>query len=186
VSSAGTGDRDAIVLRYQDLDPEERAIDTSRPLLLSAYGEWTKKSGCYRLPNLVSFYNELYKSSGSPQQGIMEEGQVRMGTTPWKDGALYRSQSAVHQAEKITTPFLILHGTADGAVDWHQGLELYNAARRLGKEGILLSYPDEQHHLTKEENQKDFQVRMKQFFDHYLKGAEAPAWMTEGVAFLKK
>jgi len=27
---------------------------------------------------------------------------------------------------------------------------------------------------------------MKQFFDHYLKGAEAPAWMTEGVAFLKK
>jgi len=64
--------------------------------------------------------------------------------------------------------------------------KLMDSARRLGKEGILLSYPDEQHHLTKEENQKDFQVRMKQFFDHYLKGAEAPAWMTEGVAFLKK
>jgi len=136
--------------------------------------------------NLVSFYDELYKSSGTPQQGIMEEGQVRMGTTPWKDGALYRSQSPVHQAEKITTPFLILQGTADGAVDWHQGLELYNAARRLGKEVIFLSYPDEQHHLTKEENQKDFQVRMKQFFDYHLKGTEAPAWMTEGVAFLRK
>jgi len=136
--------------------------------------------------NLVSFYDELYKSSGTPQQGIMEEGQVRMGTTPWKDGALYRSQSPVHQAEHITTPFLILQGTADGAVDWVQGLELYNAARRLGKHVIFLSYPDEQHHLTKEENQKDFQVRMKQFFDHYLKGTEAPAWMTEGVAFLKK
>ena len=136
--------------------------------------------------NLVSFYNELYKSTGTVQQGIMEQGQVRMGTTPWKDGALYRSQSAVHQAEKITTPFLILHGTADGAVDWHQGLELYNAAKRLGKKVILLSYPGEDHHLGRKENQKDFQVRMKQFFDHYLKGAEAPAWMTEGVAFLKK
>ena len=71
---------------------------------------------------------------------------------------------------KIQTPFMILQGTADGAVDWDQGLEFYNAARRNGKQVIFLSYPDEPHHLAKPENQKDFQVRMKQFFDHYLKG----------------
>jgi hypothetical protein len=46
---------------------------------------------------------------------------------------------------------------------------------------ILLSYPDEPHHLGRRENQLDFQVRMKQYFDHYLKGAPAPKWMTEGV-----
>jgi len=138
--------------------------------------------------NLVSFYNELYKQTGTVQQGIMEVGQVRMGAgvTPWSAHELYESQSPIHQAEKIKTPFLILHGTADGAVDWHQGLEYYNAARRLGKEVILLSYPDEPHHLAKEENQKDFQVRMKAFFDHYLKGTPAPKWMTEGVPFLQK
>ena len=138
--------------------------------------------------NLVSFYNELYKQTGTVQQGIMEVGQVRMGAgvTPWSAHELYESQSPIHQAEKIKTPFLILHGTADGAVDWHQGLEYYNAARRLGKEVILLSYPDEPHHLAKEENQKDFQVRMKAFFDHYLKGTPAPKWMTNGVPFLQK
>ena len=138
--------------------------------------------------NLVSFYNELYKQTGTVQQGIMEVGQVRMGrgNTPWSAHELYESQSPIHQAEKIKTPFLILHGTADGAVDWHQGLEYYNTARRLGKEVILLSYPDEPHHLAKKENQKDFQIRMKQYFDHYLKGTPAPKWMTDGVPFLRK
>jgi hypothetical protein len=56
----------------------------------------------------------------------------------------------------------------------------------MGKEVILLSYPGEPHHLGREENQKDFQLRMKQYFDHYLKGAPAPTWMTEGVPFLEK
>jgi dipeptidyl aminopeptidase/acylaminoacyl peptidase len=92
----------------------------------------------------------------------------------------------VHQAEGITTPFLILHGTDDGSVDWHQGLEYYNAAKRLGKEVILLSYPGEGHHLSNKANQKDFQIRMKQFFDHYLMDKPAPPWMTDGVPFLKK
>ena len=42
------------------------------------------------------------------------------------------------------------------------------------------------HHLARRENQKDFQTRMKQFFDHYLKGTPAPKWMTDGVPQVKK
>jgi dipeptidyl aminopeptidase/acylaminoacyl peptidase len=103
-----------------------------------------------------------------------------------KDLDLYISQSPVHHAEKITTPFMILQGTEDGAVDWNQGLEFYNAARRLGKKVIFLSYPGEPHHLRKEENQKDFLLRMKQYFDHYLKGKPAPEWMVNGIPYLKK
>jgi dipeptidyl aminopeptidase/acylaminoacyl peptidase len=138
--------------------------------------------------DLTSFYDELYKSTGTVQQGIMEIGQVRMGegNTPWTAHELYESQSPVHQAEGITTPFLILQGTDDGSVDWHQGLEYYNAAKRLGKQVILLSYNGEGHHLGRKENQIDFQIRMKQFFDHYLKGTPAPAWMTEGVPYLDR
>ena len=138
--------------------------------------------------NLVSFYGTLYRSSGNIQQGITEAGQVRMGkeVTPWNAHALYESQSPIHHTPNIKTPFLILHGTADGAVDWGQGLEFYAAARRLGKQVILLSYPDEAHHLGRRENQKDFQVRMRQFFDHYLKGEPAPQWMTEGVPQVQK
>jgi dipeptidyl aminopeptidase/acylaminoacyl peptidase len=136
--------------------------------------------------NLISFYNTLYRSSGNIQQGITEVGQVRMGTTPFEDFDLFVSQSPIHHAHKITTPFMILHGTEDGSVDYGQGLEYYAMARRLGKEVILMSYPDEGHHLSTKENRIDFQIRMMQYFDHYLKGAQKAKWMVEGVPFLER
>ncbi|MEO7104339.1 MAG: prolyl oligopeptidase family serine peptidase [Gemmatimonadaceae bacterium] len=140
------------------------------------------------LTDLISMYGELYKQSGQPNGAILETSQGRMGVnvTPWNATALYESQSPVFNVTKITTPFMILQGTADGAVDWDQGLEFYNAARRNGKKVIWLSYPDEPHHLAKTPNQKDFQIRMKQFFDHYLKGAPAPDWMKNGLAQVHK
>jgi len=136
--------------------------------------------------NLISFYNTLYRSTGTVQQGITEVGQVRMGTTPFEDFDLYVSQSPIHHTGDITTPFLILHGTADGSVDYGQGLEYFNMARRMGKEVILLSYPDEGHHLSRKENRIDFQIRMMQFFDHYLKGVQPAKWMVEGVPYLDR
>ena len=140
------------------------------------------------LTNMPSMYNILYKRTGNSNQGALETSQGRFGRDvyPMKDLDLYVSQSPMHHAAKIMTPFMILHGTEDGAVDWNQGLEFYTSARRLGKEVILLSYPGEPHHLRKEENQKDFQLRMKQYFDHYLKGTPAPDWMTNGILYLKK
>ena len=135
--------------------------------------------------NLVSMYNILYKRTGTVNHGIFEIGQVRMGrdVTPWTHRDLYVSQSPIEHVDKISTPFMILHGTADGAVDYNQGLELYNAARRMGKEVVLLTYPDEPHHLEVLENQKDFQQRMMQYFNHYLKGEEAPEWLSSGLPF---
>jgi hypothetical protein len=65
-------------------------------------------------------------------------------------------------------------------------VEFYNALRFNDKPVILLSYPGEGHGLRKFENQKDFQVRMREFFDHHLKGAPAPEWMTRGRSFLEK
>ena len=138
------------------------------------------------LTNLESMHNILYKSSGGGNAPLIQWGQGRMGTVPWDDPEGYASQSPVRFVKNINTPFMILHGTADGAVDWNQGLEFYVAARREGKKVILLSYPDEPHHLGREENQKDFQVRMKQFFDHYLKDVPAPSWMTEGLPYLDR
>ncbi len=138
------------------------------------------------LTNLISMYTVVYKRSGNLNGPILEWSQGRMGVSPWENMELYRSQSPLHHAQKIKTPFLILHGTSDGAVDWNQGLEFYSAARRLGKEVILLSYPGEPHHLAKEANQKDFQVRMKQYFDHYLKDGVAPLWIKEGIPHLNK
>ena len=138
--------------------------------------------------NLTGFYNNIYGRTGTNHHGIMEIGQVRMGrgVTPWTHRETYQRENPMYFVPDIETPFMILHGTDDGAVDWMQGLEFYNAARRMGKEVVLLSYPDEGHHLGREANQKDFQLRMKQWFDHYVKGEPATEWMKEGIPYLEK
>lgn len=140
------------------------------------------------LTDYISMNNLLYKQTGNLNSAILETSQGRMGegVTPYVAHDLWESQSPIFHVKNIKTPFLILQGTADGAVDWNQGLEFFNAARRNGKEVIFLSYPNEPHHLAIKENQKDFQTRMKQYFDHYLMDKPAPKWMTDGLPQTRK
>ena len=62
-------------------------------------------------------------------------------------------------------------------------LELYLALRRLEKDAIFLQYRGEPHHPKKYGNKLDYSIRMKEYFDHHLKGEPAPEWMTEGVPY---
>ena len=136
--------------------------------------------------DLVSDFNQLWKSNGTNQHGYDTYGQGRFATNPFDDLELYMDQSAVFNARTMDTPLLLLHGTDDGSVEWLQAVEFYNALRFNDKPVILLSYPGEAHGLRKYENQKDFQIRTRQFLDHHLKGAPAPEWMSEGRPFLEK
>ena len=88
-------------------------------------------------------------------------------------------------AKNVKTPLMILHNDRDGAVDFTQGVEYFNTLRRLQKPVIMLEYVGENHGLRKPANQRDYTVRMKEYFDHYLMGAPAPEWMTKGVPRLK-
>jgi dipeptidyl aminopeptidase/acylaminoacyl peptidase len=45
----GVGSEHEIRLRYVRLDPEEQYVDLAQPLLLSAFGQWTKQAGFYQL-----------------------------------------------------------------------------------------------------------------------------------------
>jgi dipeptidyl aminopeptidase/acylaminoacyl peptidase len=47
--TAGDGRKNQIVYRYRSLDPEERAIPTDKPILLSANDDKTESSGFYRV-----------------------------------------------------------------------------------------------------------------------------------------
>jgi hypothetical protein len=61
-----------------------------------------------------------------------------------------------------------------------------NALRFNGKEAYFLAYPGEGHHLNGLANRRDLTTRYFEFFDHFLKGAPAPKWMTDGVPYLVK
>ena len=58
----GAGRSDTIVFRYRSLDPEQRAIPTDKPLLLSANEDKTEASGFYRV-NLTG--------SAAPEKVVM-------------------------------------------------------------------------------------------------------------------
>jgi hypothetical protein len=58
--------------------------------------------------------------------------------------------------------------------------------RRLGKEAYLFDYNGEPHHILKRPNQKDYTVRLQQFFDHFLKGAPEPEWMQKGIPYIER
>ena len=99
---------------------------------------------------------------------------------------LYIENSALFRANYVTTPLLIMHNDADGAVPWYQGIELFTALRRLDKPVWMLTYNGEEHNLVQRKNRKDLSIRMLQFFDHYLKDAPLPVWMTKGLSAIEK
>jgi dienelactone hydrolase len=137
------------------------------------------------LTNMISMYGSIYWNSGSADGAIFESSQGRFYGGPWDHWEAYERNSPVYHAKNINTPILLLHNDEDGAVDWNQGIEFYNTVRRLQKPIVMLQYVGENHGLRKPANLKDYLVRMRDFFDHYLKGAPAPAWWTEGVPHLE-
>jgi len=136
--------------------------------------------------NMTSAYGGIRWASGMNRQFQYERTQSRIGGSLWEETLRYINNSPLFEADKIETPFLMIHNDEDGAVPWYQGIEFYMAMRRLQKPVWLLNYNGEAHGLRQRHNQKDWTIRMQQFFDHYLKDAPAPIWMTEGVPAVLK
>jgi dipeptidyl aminopeptidase/acylaminoacyl peptidase len=136
------------------------------------------------LANLISMYLSIFWNTGGTDARIFEIQQGRMEVPPWADMDAYIRNSPLFSIERLDTPLLVAFGDRDGAVDWHQGIELYNAARRAGKELVMLVYEGENHSLGRKANQVDLHRRILQWFGHYLKGEPAPAWITSGVRYL--
>jgi dienelactone hydrolase len=145
---------------------------------------------------VVDLYNDFNQNwgwsyqvqggSGANGDDYYLYGQGREAVSPWDNPEMYHFESALSHVPEVTQPILIMHGTADPTVGFPNGLAFYNALRYNNKNAILLAYQGEGHGLRGLANRKDLTIRYFQFFDHYLKGAPAPKWMTEGVPFLDK
>lgn len=136
--------------------------------------------------NMTSAYNGIRWESGLARQFQYEKDQSRIGASLWQSVQRYIENSPVFFADRIQTPLLLMFGDEDGAVPWEQGIELYLAMRRLGKDCIFLEYRGEGHHPQKYPNKLDYSIRMKQYLDHYLKGEPAPDWISQGVPYQGK
>ncbi|MCF1456823.1 MAG: prolyl oligopeptidase family serine peptidase [Shewanella sp.] len=133
--------------------------------------------------NMTSAFSGIRHGSGLARQFQYETGQSRIGESLLAAPNKYIENSPVFYADRIRTPMMIMFGDKDDAVPWEQGVEMYLAMRRAGKDVVFLQYEDEPHHLKKYPNKVDYSIRMMEYFDHYLKGKPAPEWLAEGEAY---
>jgi dipeptidyl aminopeptidase/acylaminoacyl peptidase len=149
-------------------------------------GVFAAAIGGAAITDLVSNYGNGHWSSGIAETDHIETGQQRMVVPLYEDLQAYIRNSAVFNIANMTVPLLLEVGNQDGTVFWHQGVEMYNIARRAGKNVVMIEYNGEDHGLGQYKNQKDYQQRILQWFGHYLKGDTAPAWITDGQSYLER
>ncbi len=133
------------------------------------------------VPNMISAYGGIRWWTGLSRMFQYEHTQSRIGGTLWEYPMRFIENSPIFFLDKVNTPVLIMHNDADGHVPWYQGIEYFVGLRRLGKPAWMLNYQGEPHWPLKIQNRIDFNIRLAQYFDHYLKGDPMPKWMRDGV-----
>lgn len=136
--------------------------------------------------DMVSYYGDHHWSSGIAETDHIETGQERMEVPLYEDLKDYIDNSPYFNTYHMTVPLLLECGDQDGTVAWHQSIELYNVARRAGKNVVMLAYMGEDHGLRQAKNQTDYQRRILAWFGHYLKGEPAEPWIVNGQSYLDR
>jgi dipeptidyl aminopeptidase/acylaminoacyl peptidase len=122
--------------------------------------------------DLVGDYGEMDKAGAAFGTSSLEHGQDALGGTPWQFRERYIENSPIFYLDRMETPLLIVHGSADRTVASFLGDEVFVGLRRLGKEVEYAKYEGEEHSPLgwSYANQVDFCSRMIAWFDKYLKG----------------
>jgi len=104
-----------------------------------------------------------------------EEYYVHALKRPWENWQFFLERSPIYYAEKCRTPLLILHGKDDPRVNVGQSRELYRHLKVRNQAPVrLVLYPGEGHGNRRAASRLDYNLRMLQWFEHYLQGAGGP------------
>jgi len=98
---------------------------------------------------------------------------------PWKDLPSYTRNSPLTYADRVTTPLLLIHGSADMRGPQAQAEQFFYSLYAQGKTARLLRYGGESHSLAQSPaNVRDIFAETVGWFDRYVKGASGPAIRT--------
>lgn len=106
-----------------------------------------------------------------------ETQQHSIAASPFDDWNLYNNYSPLYHLKKVKQPVMIWFGGKDKNVPPAQSIAYFIGLKRLGKAGVLLEYPDEQHHIVKRENRQDLSVRIWQWMEYFLKNKPPADWI---------
>lgn len=94
---------------------------------------------------------------------------------PWNNRKLYVDQSPLFNADKIQTPILFVHGTADTNVPPGESMQMYTALKILGKPTELVHVEGENHLIMNYKKRLKWNESIFAWFEKWLKG-DASWW----------
>jgi len=119
------------------------------------------------ISSISSYWGEGY-------WGYTYSAVATAGSFPWNRKDIYVDRSPLFHADKITTPLLLLHGSADTNVPPGESIQLFTALKLLGRETELISFADENHTIITYDKRILFNKTILAWFDRWLK--DQPEW----------
>jgi dipeptidyl aminopeptidase/acylaminoacyl peptidase len=111
---------------------------------------------------------------GQGYWGYLYSSVASANSYPWNNKKLYVDHSPIYLADKIHTPLLLLHGTADTNVPTGESIQLYTALKLLGRDVELVEVEGQDHHIMEYKKRILWQKTIFAWFDKYLK--HQPQW----------
>lgn len=96
---------------------------------------------------------------------------------PWTNKHLFVDQSPLYNADKIHTPLLFVHGTADNNVPVSESIQLYTALKLLGRPTAMVLVDGQDHHIIDYEKRLKWQNTIFAWFAKWLQ--DDASWWTE-------
>lgn len=96
---------------------------------------------------------------------------------PWINKHLFVDQSPLYNADKIHTPLLFVHGTADNNVPVGESIQLYTALKLLGRPTAMVLVDGQDHHIIDYEKRLKWQNTIFAWFAKWLQ--DDASWWTE-------
>lgn len=114
------------------------------------------------ISNITSYWGEGY-------WGYSYSSGASAGSYPWNNPELYVKQSPLFNADKITTPLLLLHGNADTNVPIGESIQMYIALKLLNKEVEFIEVIGENHAIYDYEKRISWNNAIYAWFAKWLK-----------------
>ena len=115
------------------------------------------------ISNITSYWGEGY-------WGYSYSSGASAGSYPWNNPKLYTEQSPLFHADKIKTPLLLLHGTADTNVPIGESIQMYTALKLLNKPVEFIQVEGENHAIYDYNKRIAWNNAIYAWFSKWLKG----------------
>lgn len=119
------------------------------------------------ISSISSYWGEGY-------YGYEYSAYAAANSYPWNRKDIFINQSALFNADKITTPLLLLHGSEDTNVPPGESTQLFTALKILGREVEYIQILDQNHHIMTYNKRKTWTRTIMAWFDRWLKNQ--PEW----------